>query len=202
MDLLGNIVGFMNEPIPSFFFEALVLESFDTSDPLAMAKATTALAAQALDPIATAFSEISGLEIALSTGVINEAGWSTPRPVFEKMNTSALVMKRYLRPHHVGIMGFSLDPFSGWCQDTIKAAKTWETAIVPKDILIFIYHPMIKNPLPVGPSSFPVAGFLAQEAFPTKWSISDLNSTEEGQPIVETIELQYTELQRLAVPPA
>ena len=201
MDALGNIANFLNEPMPSFFFEAVVLEKFDVSDPLAMAKATTALAAQALDPTATAFTEINGLEIGLEVGSINEAGWSTPRPVFDKITTGTLEMKRYLRPRHVGVMGFSADPFTGWCQDTVKAAKTWQTAIVPKDVLVFIYHPMIKNPLPVGPSSFPVAGFIAQEAFPVKWSVSGLSSTNESEPIIETIELKYTELQRLAVPP-
>ncbi len=201
MDLLSNILGFMNEPIPSFFFEVLFLEEFDMSNPLAMTSATASLAIQMLDPVACAFSEVSGLEIALNTSEFNEAGWSTPRPMFDKMSTSALTLKRYLRPRHIGIMGFSLDPVTGWCQETVKAAKTWESAIEPKDIMIFVYHPMIKNPLPVGPSSFPIAGFLAKRAFPTKWAISDLSSTEEGQPIIETIEFKYSELMRLEVPP-
>jgi len=201
MDLLGNIIGFMNEPIPSFYFEVLFLDEFDMSDPFAMTKATASLAIQMLDPVACAFSEVSGLEIALNVEELNEAGWSTPRPAFTKMSNSALTLKRYLRPRHIGVMGFSLDPVSGWCQETVAAAKTWETKVVTKDILVFIYHPMIQNPLPVGPSSFPVAGFLAQSAFPTKWAISDLSSTEEGQPVVETIEFKFTELQRLAIPP-
>ena len=203
MDLLGNIVGFMNEPIPSYFFEVLILDDpFDADDPFAMMSATASLAIQALDPTACAFSEVSGLEIALNVSEYNEGGWSTPRPIFDKMSTSGLTLKRYLRPRHVGIMGFAFDPISGWCQDTIQAAKKWEKKIKPKDIMIFIYHPMIQNPLPVGPASFPVAGFIVQEAFPVKWNISDLNSTEEGSPIIETIEFKYTELMRLAVPPA
>jgi hypothetical protein len=203
MDLLGGIISFMNEPIPSFFFEVLILDDpFDADNPMAMMSATASLAVQALDPTACAFTEVSGLEIVLNTNDYPEGGWSTPRPQFKDISTSTLTLKRYLRPRHVGIMGFSFDPISGWCQDTVQAAKKWEKKIKPKDMMIFVYHPMIQNPLPVGPASFPIAGFLVQEAFPVKWGISDLSSTEEAQPIVETIDFKYTELQRLAIPPA
>jgi len=197
MDLLGDIVGFMDEPIPSFFFDVLVLEEFDIDNPLGMASAVADLATGG-----SGFQSISGLELSFSTGTHQEAGWSTPRPLFEKMNNSEVTMIRYLRPRHVGVMGFSFDSFSGWCQDTFSSAKTWESPVVTKDILIFVYHPSIKNPLPVGPASFPVAGFLLQEAYPTKWSISDLDSLNDSDPIKETIGFQFTEIQRLAVPPA
>ncbi len=208
MSLLGDVVGFMNEPIPSFFFEVLVLENPIKKDAegkinkLEMAKASAALAAQVLDPGATAFQQVSGLGITLETETFNEAGWSTPRNIFKNMKNDQVTLTRYLRPRHVGVMGFSADAFSGWCQDTVKAAKTWESQITPKDVMIFIYHPMIKNPLPVGPASFPVAGFLLQEAYPVEWSISELDSMNENEPIKETIALKFTELQRLAVPPA
>lgn len=202
MDVLKNITKFLNEPIPSFFFEVLFLERFDLSNPLAMVSATASLAVQALDPVATAFSEIDGLEIALNTEDHQEGGWSVPRPMFTNVTASSITLKRYLRPRHIGVMGFSLDPVSGWCQDTVRSTKIWHQKIITKDILIFIYHPMIQNPLPVGPSSFPIAGFMAQEAFPVKWGISSLSSTNDGEPIVETIEFKYTELQRLAIPPA
>lgn len=197
MDLLGDIVGFMNEPIPSFFFEVQVLDKFDMSNPLAIAGAVADLATGG-----GAFQSISGLEVAFSVDYINEAGWSTPRPTFSKMNNSEVTLVRYLKPKHIGIMGFSLDAFSGWCQETMTAAKKWEEQITTKDVLIFVYHPSIKNPLPIGPASFPVAGFLLQEAFPTKWSISDLDSLNDSDPVKETIGLSFTEIQRLAVPPA
>ena len=200
---MDTIIGFLNEPIPSYFFEVMFLDDpFDADNPLAMTSAIASLAIQVLDPVACAFSEVSGLEIALDVGEYSEAGWSTPRPMFNKMTNSALTLKRYMRPRHIGVMGFSLDPVSGWCQETVIAAKTWESKITTKDLMIFIYHPMIQNPLPIGPAAFPIAGFLVQEAFPTKWSISDLNSTEEGQPMIETVEFKFTELQRLAIPPA
>ena len=202
MDLAGNIVGFMNEPIPSFFFDVLFLDdNFDPSNPLASKSALASLALQALDPIAAAFSEVSGLEMAFSTETVNEAGWSLPRDSFDKMTSSELELKRYLRPRHIGVMGFSLDPVSSWCQKTFESAKTWAKAITKKDILIFIYHPMVKNPLPIGPSAlFPVAGFLVKEAFPVKWTVSPLNSTDDSQAITETISFKYTELTRLAIP--
>jgi len=188
----------MNEPVPSFFFEVIVLDSLGASIANAVKKAKSEMSSESLDKAAAAFSEVNGLEIGLEVGSINEAGWSTPRPVFERMSTGVLELKRYLRPRHIGEMGFGLDPFSGWCQDTVKAAKTWETAVKPKDVVVLIYHPMIRTGQS-GNSSVPVAGFIAQEAFPSKWGISSLNSTDESQPIIETIELRYTELQRLVV---
>ena len=201
MDTARAIYDLLNEPVPSYYFEVLILDEFDLDDPFAMMTATASLALQVLDPKAAAFAEVSGLELTLGSEEYIEAGWSTPRPMFTAMSTSELTLKRYLRPRHIGVMGFALDPISGWCQDTIIAAKHWETKITTKNILIFIYHPMISNPLGA-PKHLPIAGFLVQEAYPTKWSVSDLNSTEESSPIMETIGFKYTELQRLAVPPA
>ena len=202
MDLLGSIVGFLNEPVPNYFFEVMFLDDpFDKDDMFAMTSALASLAIQVLDPVSCAFTSVNGLEIAMDTEDFSEAGWSTPRPSFKNMVNSPIVLERYLRPRHIGVMGFSLDPVSGWCQDTVQAAKTWEKRMYTKDIMIFVYHPMIQNPLPVGPAAFPIAGFIAQEAFPVKWSISQLNSTQE-EAIIETIEFKFTELQRLAIPPA
>ncbi|MDC0231639.1 phage tail protein [Aureispira] len=203
MDALSAIVDFLNEPIPSYFFEVLFLDDpFDAEDPLAMTKAAASLAIQVLDPVACAFTEVDGMEINLDTTTLKEAGWSSPRSHFTGMSYSDITLKRYLRPRHIGVMGFSLDPVSGWCQDTIQAAKTWEKKVVTKDLMIFIYHPMIQNPLPIGPAAFPIAGFIVQEAYPCKWSISTLSSTEDSSPVIETVSFKFTELQRLAVPPA
>jgi hypothetical protein len=202
MDLMNSIIGFMNEPIPSFFFEVLFLEEFDLSNPFAMTAATASLAMQALDPVATAFADVQGLTVSFKTNEVREAGWSSPRPTFDAVNNDELTLVRYLRPRHIGVMGFALDPISGWCQETMSTVKKWDKQVLKKDILVFIYHPMIQNPLPVGPSSFPVAGFMLQDAFPTSWGISDLSSTAGDAPIKETIKFKYTEIQRLAIPPA
>jgi hypothetical protein len=187
----------MNEPIPSFFFEVFVYDIPTAGAP--SLSVTASLAMQALDPVATAFSDISGLDMSFATTSINEAGWSTPRPSFDKINNEELVLQRYLRPRHIGLGSFSLDPTSEWCQNTMQSAKTWSEKIVVKNIMICIYHPMIQNPLPIGPSSFPVAGFLIHEAFPTSWGISDLSSTAGDAPIKETIKFKYTEIERLKV---
>jgi len=197
MDLLSTISGFMNEPIPSFFFEVFVYDIPTPGGPTL--SVTASLAMQALDPVATAFSDISGLDMSFATTPINEAGWSTPRPSFDKINNEELVLQRYLRPRHIGLGSFSLDPTSEWCQNTMQSAKTWSEKIEVKNIMICIYHPMIQNPLPIGPSSFPVAGFLIHEAFPTSWGISDLSSTAGDTPIKETIKFKYTEIERLKV---
>jgi len=197
MDLFSTIANFANEPIPSFFFEVFFYERPDSL--LDSLSVTASLAMQMVDPIATAFSDVSGLDMSFATTPLNEAGWSTPRPSFDKINNEELVLQRYLRPRHIGMGTFSLDPTSEWCQKTMQSAKTWEEKIEVKNIMICIYHPMIQNPMPIGPSSFPVAGFLVHEAFPTSWGISDLSSTGGDVPIKETIKFKYTEIERLKI---
>ncbi len=204
MGLFGNIMGFLEEPVPSFYFEVEVQERLDSASGIAStvmgAVSSLILGDSAPSSNANSYQSVEGLGISFSTGTINEAGWSSPRPTFDKMNNDELTLVRYLRPKHMGIMGFSLDPMSDWCKKTMDSAKRWHESIETKDVMIYIYHPAIKNPLPVGPSSFPVAGFLAQEAYPIKWAISGLDSMNESEPIKETIVLRYTEMQRLEVP--
>lgn len=196
MDFLKNLIGFMNEPVPSFFFEVLFLEESDT-----LFGSATALMTRALDPVANAFTEVDGLNIAFDTDSFNEAGWSSPRPIFKSMKNEELTLTRYLRPRHIGMMTFGLDPITGWCQETMKSAKTWETQIVKKHVLIYIHHPMMQTPPPIAsPSPFPVAGFLVREAFPTSWGVSPLSSTNSGEAIKETIKFGYTEIERLVIP--
>ena len=197
MDIFSSIANFMDEPIPSFFFEVFIYDRPDTL--LGSLSATATLAMQMLDPIATAFSDVSGLNMSFATEEIREAGWSTPRPAFDKINNEELVLQRYLRPRHIGVGNFNLDPTSDWCQKTMASAKTWSETIVVKNIMICIYHPMLQSPIKVGPSSFPVAGFLVHEAFPTSWGISDLSSTAGDAPIKETIKFKYTEIERLKI---
>ena len=45
MDLLGSIVGFLNEPVPNYFFEVMFLDDpFDKDDMFAMTSALASLA--------------------------------------------------------------------------------------------------------------------------------------------------------------
>lgn len=196
MDALTSIMDFLNDPVPNFFFGVFVLD-----DPLASATSAVGMISQ-LDPTATAFTEISGLEIGMEVGTtVNEGGNSIPIRLPDRIKTDILTLKRYLRPRHIAIGGFSLDPLTGWAQEVFTAAKSWEDQIQPKDLIIVIYHPQIKNPLPVGPAAFPIAGYLVLRAYPTKWGTSDLNSTSDSEAIVETFEFSYEEIQRLAIPP-
>lgn len=190
MDFLNNLMGFMNEPVPSFFFEVQFLEESN-----ALMGSAKSMIAGALDPEANAFTDVDGLNIAFETTSINEAGWSSPRPVFDKMKNEELTLSRYLRPRHIGgMLTFSMDPITEWCQETMEAAKTWEKQVVKKNVLIYIYHPM----MPTKPS-IPVAGFLVHEAFPTSWGVSPLSSTNTGDPIKETVKFGYTEIERLVI---
>jgi len=187
----------MNEPVPSFFFGVQIVDII--GDLTSAISAVKGLITQ-MDPVASAFTEVSGLEIGLDTTAWEEGGNQIPVKLPGRMKNETLTLKRYLRPRHIAIGGFSLDPLTGWAQETLDAGKSWETTIVPKNIIVVVYHPQVKNPLPVGPSAFPVASYLVSRAYPIKWATGDLNSTSED-PIPETFEFAYSEISRVQVPP-
>jgi phage tail-like protein len=196
MDALKNIIGFLNDPVPNFFFGVLVVDN-----PMASAKAAVGMISQ-LDPIASAFTEVSGLEVGMDLeSNISEGGNQIPIRLPGRIKADTLKLKRYLRPRHIAVGGFSLDPLTGWSQDVFTSAKTWADPIEVKDLIIVIYHPQIKNPLPIGPSAFPIAGYLVLRAYPVRWATGDLNSTSDSEPVTEEFEFSYEEIQRLAIPP-
>lgn len=195
MDALQNVISFLNDPVPNFFFGVLVVDN-----PLASATSAVGMISQ-LDPVASAFTEVSGLELGMNTDEIQEGGNQIPLRFPKGVKADTLKLKRYLRPRHIAVAGFSLDPLTGWSQEVFEAAKKWEKEIPVKDLIIVIYHPQIKNPLPVGPSAFPIAGYLVLRAYPIRWATSDLNSTSDSEPITEEFEFSYEEIQRLAIPP-
>ncbi|MEM8641109.1 MAG: phage tail protein [Cyanobacteria bacterium P01_G01_bin.54] len=45
----------------------------------------------------------------------------------------------------------------------------------------------------------PISSWLLENAYPIKWSVSDLNARENGV-MVDTLELQYARLQRVGIP--
>lgn len=197
MDTLKSIMSFLNEPVPSFFFGVLIVDIVDNL--LSSPSAVTGLLTQ-MDPTASAFTEVSGLELGLNTTDWEEGGNQIPLKLPGRMKNETLTLKRYLRPRHVAVGGFALDPLTGWAQETFEAAKSWETSIVPKNIIVVVYHPQVKSPLPVGSSAFPVASYMVERAYPIKWATGDLNSTSED-PIPETFEFAYSEISRVQVPP-
>lgn len=44
----------------------------------------------------------------------------------------------------------------------------------------------------------PIAGWLFQNTYPTKWSVSDLDATQNAV-VIETMELKYSRLQRVVI---
>lgn len=192
MDFVKNALTFVNEPVPKFFFEVLFIDrSEGAGGMLGMAK--TALSALNSGNNG-AFSDIDGLNVSFSTTPVNEAGWSSPRPTFDRMVNEKLTLTRYVRPRHV-----ISDLMTTWCSETMDAVKTWNARVTKKDVIINIYHPMLKFPasFPVGPSGVPIAAFNIIEAFPVTWKVDALSSTDSGSPLKETIELGYTEIKRL-----
>lgn len=202
MDALSNIVSFLNDPVPNFFFGVLVVDNPFAAGGSLNASAAVGLISQ-LDPVASAFTEVSGLELSFDNAAqtISEGGNQLPIRLPGRIKTETLTLKRYLRPRHIAISGFSLDPLTGWSQTVFDTAKTWSKQLELKDLIIVVYHPQIKNPLPIGPSAFPIAGYLVLRAYPMKWATSDLNSTSDSEAIVETFEFSYEEIKRLAIPP-
>lgn len=196
--MFGIDIPFLDDPVPNFYFGVLVLDNpFKTDSPLGGAQALIGMISQ-LDPIASAFTEVSGLSLEINTEEAEEACNSIAIPLPKSVKNDTLVLKRYVRPRHIGVAGFSADPMTGWCQETFENAKNWKKSIQCKDIMIMVLHPHLKN-IPLL-NMVPVAGYLAKSAYPVKWEMDPLNSTSNDA-LQETIELKYRELQRLAVPP-
>jgi phage tail-like protein len=195
--MFGIDIPFLDDPVPNFYFGVIIVDNpLAGNGPLGAAQIVGMLSQ--LDPIASAFTEVSGLSLEIDTDSVNEAANSIAIPLPKSVKNDTLVLKRYVRPRHIGVGGFSADPLTGWCQDTFEAAKQWKKSIKPKDVMIMVLHPHLKN-IPLL-NMIPVAGYLAKNAYPTKWEMDSLNSTSNDA-LQETIELKYRELQRLAVPP-
>jgi phage tail-like protein len=199
LDAISNMMGVIREPIPSFFFEVVVVDP-DPASFLDGAAAIAQATAQALDPTLSAFSEISGIVIGTETDTIVSGGENIPTSVPTKTKNGTLTLKRYVRPTHIGVGRFSLDPLTGWVKDTLDLMETWSESINLKDMLIMVYHPMIQNPVPAGPKALPILVYHVQNCYPITWTLGDLNSTDETTPLSETFEFAYKQLKRLEVP--
>lgn len=195
--MFGIDIPFLDDPVPNFYFGVMVLDNPFGGGALGAAKSIMGMVSQ-LDPIASAFTEVGGLSMEIETTPFNEAANSIAIPLPTSVKNDTLTLKRYVRPRHIGVGGFSADPMTGWCQETFEAAKQWKKSIQPKDVMIMVLHPHLKN-IPLL-NMVPVAGYLAKNAYPVKWEMGDLSSTSNDA-LQETIELKYRELQRLAVPP-
>ena len=166
------MLDFNRDPVPSFYFGVTIQELNDPSS------------------VAGAFTEISGLEIGLDSGAITweEGGNSVPVKLPGRLKNDAVTLKRYLRKV---TFGFG-DPLTGWVQETFRSAHTWTTLIKVKNIIIDVYYPQKGRALII--AQYNVIG-----AYPTKWTMSDLSSTNESDPITETFEFAYRDIERVSV---
>ncbi|BBM87991.1 phage tail protein [Candidatus Uabimicrobium amorphum] len=118
-------------------------------------------------PIA-GFAEISGLEVSIETETISEGGCPFPYTIRTGVSYSDLTLKR----------GLGLIPFYSWVKD-VAEGKTGRV-----DIIVHLLE-NIPGPIPL-----PTKTWMFLNAFPTKWSVSDLNSTD-GEIVFEEITMAH-----------
>ncbi|WP_372371231.1 phage tail protein [Candidatus Uabimicrobium sp. HlEnr_7] len=114
------------------------------------------------------FAEVSGLEASIETETIKEGGCPFPYVIATGVSYNELTLKR----------GLGLIPFFNWLQDV--AEGTTERA----DVIVHLIE-NIPGPIPI-----PTKTWSFKDAFPTKWSISDLNASE-GEIMIEEITMHH-----------
>lgn len=124
----------------------------------------------------TSFQEVSGIGVEMTFESVREGGennysWELPKGI----KHSPLVLKRGLVPAD--------SAFLQWCSDTLNGgfAKTITTQRVQ---VLLLNHE--------GQS---LSSWTFENAYPVKWSISDLGSTK-NEVVVESVSLQYTSMQK------
>lgn len=123
-----------------------------------------------------AFQEVGGLSAEVELETVQEGGENRfahrlPKPA----KHPNLVLKR-------GIAGVD-STLAKWCQDVLE--KDFAEAIVPHDIVVSLCDA----------DGNPSRTWSIGNAWPVKWSVSDLNSTK-NEIAVETIEFAYNTLTR------
>ncbi len=195
--MLSDIKNFINDPVPNFYFGVMFMESLTSGSATARMAAATGMIAQ-MDPVASAFTEVSNLTMSIATEPKAEIGNSIAIPFPKNFNSESLTLKRYVRPRHVVGSGIA-DPLTGWCVQTFEASKKWQKSIKLKDIIITVLHPQFRNVPLLGSVPVPVAGYLVFDAYPTKWDMDALNSTS-NEALQETFEFAYRDIQRINIP--
>jgi len=133
--------------------------------------------------IHNSFIEVSGLEIGLEgKKTYNEGGYNYPIDLPDKMKNSAITLKRLVRPDIIK----SSDPWTKWCEESFAAMASWNEQIKLKGVQVNVMHPNLTK------SGKPQI-LISMEfnfAYPSKMSLSALNSTSEDL-LVQEIELSY-----------
>ena len=187
MSLAKSFIKITDDPIPGFFFEVQMMDSQSSK----IGQTVSSLIGLGSPSNSASFTEVQGLNIGADEPESKiEVGMNIPITLPKALRTDKLTLKRYLRPKH---SVSPKDAFTKWCEDSFDIYQNWNKSLPVKNIMVKILHPHIKG---TGSSYVPVATFLAERCFPINWEISDLNSTNAEEPIVETITLAYQRLLR------
>ena len=123
------------------------------------------------------FQDISGLQAEIQTEDVAEGGQNRYVHRLPKQSKySNLVLKRGA----VSTLSF----FAEWFGGTI--GSTLSLPVLPQNLLVSL----------LGQSGIPMIAWAVVNAFPLKWSMSNLNS-QDGKVLIETLELSYNYFERL-----
>ncbi|KAA3640634.1 MAG: phage tail protein [Bacteroidetes bacterium] len=118
------------------------------------------------------FQEVSGISMEMETKEITEGGENQfSRRVPSGVKYQNLVLKR-------GLM-IKNSPIAQWCQDTLSSG--FEKVIKPKSIVVSLLDESAK----------PIMNWAFHNAYPVKWEISDLKSSDNAL-VIETLEFTYS----------
>ena len=120
------------------------------------------------------FKEVSGLTMEIGTTEIEEGGTLFKHRVPTTSKTNNLVLKRGLMPKNSAVFT--------WCQDTIGGEL--QDFIETKTIMVHLLDPSRK----------PLKSWSFKNAWPVKWSLSDLNSMNNDIAI-ESLEFAFSTFQ-------
>ncbi len=125
------------------------------------------------------FKEVSGISMEMDTEEISEGGNNYfKHRVPTSVKYSNLVLKRGLVPRASTLIS--------WCEDTFSGGLS--TYIRPKTIVVSLLN---ANGLPLKSWNF-------VDAWPVKWSASDLNSMN-NEVLIETLEFSYSYFEAVKV---
>ncbi len=123
------------------------------------------------------FKEVSGISMEMDTEEIAEGGNSYKHRVPTSVKFSNLVLKRGLVPKDSEVVQ--------WCLDTFGSGLS--SGIQPKTITVSLLD---EEANPLNTWSF-------SNAWPVKWSVSDLNSMN-NEIVIETLEFAYSYFEKVS----
>lgn len=125
-----------------------------------------------------AFQEASGIEVATELETISEAGLNRySHRVPKRTSYNNLILKRGLVIHDSKMMD--------WIKDSIQNGLNAGGGIKPQQIILSLLGPS------GGAKGSPIQSWNFVNAYPVKWSVGPLNSTESALAI-ESIEFAYS----------